>query len=51
METLPQATTDAMTQAGSTAPAQAGCGGVIGAASVLTLLTAGIALVFGKKKK
>ncbi|MBR2447115.1 MAG: CHAP domain-containing protein [Clostridia bacterium] len=49
--TLPQATTDAMTQAGSTVPAQTGCGGVIGAASVLTLLTAGIALVFGKKKK
>ncbi len=46
-ESLPGMATDDL----QAAPTQTGCGGVIGAASVIALLTAGAALAFGKKKK
>ena len=42
---------DGTTEGTQGVPAQAGCGSVIGATCVLTLLTAGLALAFVKKKK
>lgn len=45
--TAPDSTTEGM----QSTPAQTGCGSVIGAASVLIVLMAGIALAFIKKKK